>query len=266
MAHERRRHQALDRVVIEGRRQLAAHVEEVVELEDLDREPLVHALQLVIDEPALDGSGRAGGHALQERGLLVAERMAVGPRPQPQDRDRPVGLEDRAQDLEAVRLEHPGASPLLAEDHVRSPERVEVDLRGRPRREAPRRLDPVASALRAHEQRAARRGQLAHHDEEGGVEDLGARQTRVERGREVQQRDQLRHPLEQRRRAALAPEGVEGALVLEHDGGVHGQRAAGSFRLTRQQTLRRAERRNVTESMIFSIRWTPRPPVRRSLT
>ncbi len=42
--------------------------------------------------------------------------------------------------------------------------------------------------------------------------------------------------------------------------------ALGLLCLTRQQTFLRAARRNVTESMIFPIRCTPRPPVRRSFT
>ena len=267
VTHEGGRHQTVDHLVIEGRCQLTAHIEEVVQLEDLHGEALVDALELVVDEPVLDGRSRAGGHALQKCSLLVGEGTAVGPRPEAEDRNRPVGLEDRAQHLEAARLEYVGADPLPAKDHLGCHDRAEVDLRGRPGRQPTRSLDLVAAALRAYEEGPARGRHLPHHDEEGGIQDFRPRQARVQRGGEVQEGDQLRHPLQQRRGAALAAERVESALVLEHNGRVHGQRAAaGSFRFTRLQTLRRADRRKVTESMIFSIRWTPRPPVRRSLT
>ena len=65
---------------------------------------------------------------------------------------------------------------------------------------------------------------------------------------------------------APAPASTAPAPAPAADAKAEPPKAAPSLRLTRQHTFRRAERRNVTESMIFSIRCTPRPPLRRSLT
>jgi len=126
-----------------------------------------------------------------------------------------------------------------------------------PQREAARRLG-------MHEQTSPRGLHFAHDDQEGGVQDLAPAERGVESGGQVQQGDQLGHALEQRRLVTLAPELVERLLVREHDRRIHGDPVP--LRLTRQHTLRRAERRKVTESMIFSIRCTPRPPLRRCAT
>ena len=203
-------------LLVEARGQLAAHVEEVVELEDLDGEPLVHAPQLVVDEAVLDGRGRAGGHAAEEGELLVPVGRAPparGPRPR-----TAIGLPALmiGQELEAERLPDPAAPGVPPRsgtarpftEHIRAP-------RGAGR-------GPRASAVVARPRRARRAPradlQLPHHDEERGVQDLLSREPGAERRGEVEQRDQLRHPLQERRLAALAPELVERPLVVEDDG------------------------------------------------
>jgi hypothetical protein len=100
LAHHGRRHQVLDRLFVEARRQLARQVEEVAELENLHRELVVDLAQLVVDEAVLDRRGRAGGHAAQEAVLLGAVGAAARAGAQDDERDRLLALHDRAEDLD----------------------------------------------------------------------------------------------------------------------------------------------------------------------
>ena len=260
LAHHRRGHEPLDRRLVEGAGQLAADVEEVVELEDLDRERPVDLLELLVDEPVLDRDRRARGEALEEAPLFAAERRAARPRAEPEERDRPAGAPHRAdeRDAGAGRQGLAGSGLERARLVALVPDRL-----GRAGRQRARRAQPEGT-LGRDPQPAARDLQLAHHDQQRGVEDLAARERGAEGRREVQQRDELRHPLQQRGLAPLATELVERLLVLVDDRRRHGAVPAG-LRLRSEQTLCRARRRKVTESMICPMRCIPRPPVRRSL-
>src|SRR6185503_19859440 len=210
------------------------------------------------------------------------ERASVGAGTEPEDGDhargRPAGslrtlavveAHDRAQDLETERVQDLTRDALAPQSHgVRG--QVDGHAHGRARGQPARRAHVVGPVRGPYEQAPPPRLQLAHLDEQRGVEDLLPAHRRVQGGREVQERDQLGHALEERAGLPRSPEIVERALVLEDDGNFH-QRpgdssSALSLCLTRAHTLRRAERRNVTESMIFSMRCMPRPPVRRSVT
>ncbi len=110
VAHHRRGHQALDRVLVQARRQLAADVEQAVELVDLHGERAVDAAQLLVDEAVLDRRRRAGGEALEEARLLGPERPPLGPRPEPEEGDQrgpPCGPGTRGRSPPARRLPGP---------------------------------------------------------------------------------------------------------------------------------------------------------------
>ncbi len=152
VAHHRRGHEALDRLLVEARRQLAADVEQAVELVDLHGERAVDAAQLLVDEAVLDGRGRAGGEALEEARLLRPER----PAPRPAARARggrsdgpPCGSGTRARSPPArrrpapARTEHSGTSARSTTSATEA---------GRPARRAA----PVAPLAFGHVQSAAR--------------------------------------------------------------------------------------------------------------
>ena len=224
--------------------------------------------QLLVDEPVLDRRGRAGGQALQEAPLLAAE----GPLPRAAGRGRAGRSCGRPR-----RTGHTRASPACAKpgspgagvERGRRRPRGRPASAGAPGRQPARGAQPEHAGRFAvrHVEGAPRHLQLAHHDQQRRVQDLAAAEGGAERRREVEQRDQLGHALQQRGLAPLAPELVERLLVLVDDRRAHGRcpGAASGLRLTMQQTLRCDARRNVTESMIRPIRCTPRPPVRRSL-
>ena len=219
VAHDRRGHQTLDRLLVQAGRQLAPDVEQAVELVHLDGERAVDPAELLVDQPVLDGGRGAGGEALEKARLLRAEGPPLGPRPEAEERDRPARLPHRADEGEAglreSRVGRPGGERPLG--HVGPLDRLR-----RPGAESPRRAAAVAAVLPGHVERAARNLQLAHHDQERRVEDLRAAERRAEGRAEVEQRDQLRHALEEGRLAPLAPELVERLLVLEDDGRRHG--------------------------------------------
>ena len=239
--HHGRDHQPHDRVLVEARRQLAADVEQVLQLEDLHRQRLVDPAQLLVDEPVLDRRRRAGGEALQEAQLLAPERPALRPRPEPEQRDRSPAAPHGAHERE------PGArEPRLARwrDDRRGgrPPRTRAARAPRPGGLGRRAGGSVPALAVGDVERPARDLQLPHHDQQRRVQDLAAGERRAEGRREVEQRDQLGHALEQRRLAPLAPELVERLLVLVDDRRAHGRRSAcgrgSGLRLTMQHTLR----------------------------
>ena len=160
--HDGGDHQALDRLFVEARRELAADVEEVVKLEHLDREGAVDAVQLVVHQPVLDWRRRAGRQALQEAPLLAAERGALGARTQTDESDDPPGLAHRAHEGE----------PELHESGLRCPGRerpvgdlVESNVLWGPGRETTRRAKSKPPVGLPHVESSPRHLQLAHHDE-----------------------------------------------------------------------------------------------------
>ena len=148
--------------------------------------------------------------------LLGSERPLPGPGPEAEEGEgRP-----------ALRTGHTSASPAAARAPGRRGERLLLET-GPPRTSGAsagrslRRAAPVAPLALGHEERRARHLQLSHDDEERRVEDLGQADARPQGDGEVEQRDELGHPLEQRRLPPLAAELVERLLVLEDDGRAH---------------------------------------------
>ncbi len=72
MAHHGGYHESLDGLFVEAGGQLPAHVEDVLELEDLGGETVVDPPQLLVDERILDGSGSARREAAEEVELGLA--------------------------------------------------------------------------------------------------------------------------------------------------------------------------------------------------
>ena len=175
MAHDRAQEEAPDGVLVEARGQLPAQVEEIVELEDLAREPQVHVPQLGVDEAVLDGRGRAGGHAAEEGQLILpvgsASRPAVpGAGSATWRSPREMGQSDlegrRPPAARRSPLPHggpgsPAAAPAAAA--VRAPACPRT-ARGRYSPPSPRTSERSAAHL-----------ELAHHDEERRVQDLALR-------------------------------------------------------------------------------------------
>ena len=264
VAHHGRDHQALDHLLVERRRQLAADVEQVLELVHPDREVAVDAPQLLVDEPALDRRRRRGGQALEKRHVLGREGPAVAAGPEPEKGDQPAGLSDRAQQHEPRlgerRLVRAGREGLL---------RVEArpQALGHGPRQPARRPPLEARLAAAHVERTRGDVELAHHEAEHRVRNLVAARRPDEARREVVQRHELRQPRDERRLAPLAAQRLEllAAPLDDRDAHRASRRSPAPSRFTRQQTLPRAVRRNVTVSMMRPIRCTPRPPRRPSL-
>ncbi len=101
VTHQRRHDQPFDRVLVERRGELAADVEEVLELVDLHRQVPVGAPPLVVDQASLDRRRRRRRQALEVGEVLRGERGPVAARPQAEERDHPPGLHDRAHDGDA---------------------------------------------------------------------------------------------------------------------------------------------------------------------
>ena len=185
MAHQGRGHEVLDRLLVEARGELAADVEEVVELVDLHREPLVERLELVVDQAVLDRRGGAGGHAAQEgerpprsNGAPVRARRPGrarrSRRPARLRRPGSARSADPGRTRPALAASPPGRTPVRSGPRAARHARARRSAaRARPQLEGP-------SAARTSRQ-PARRLQLAHHDEQRGVEDLVAAHGRAQR-------------------------------------------------------------------------------------
>ena len=206
VAHHGRDHQALDHVLVERRRQLAADVEQVLELVHPDRQVAVDAPQLFVDQPALDRRRRGRGEALEKRDVLGREGAPVAARPEPEESDRPARLSDRAQqDEPRVRergLVRPGREGFLGVEARPQP-------LGHGPRQAARRPPLEARFAAAHVEHTRGDVELAHHEAEHRVRDLVAARRPDEAGREVVQRHELRQPRDERRLAPLAAQRLE---------------------------------------------------------
>ena len=228
---------------------------------------LVDPAQLLVDEAVLDGRRRAGGDA------LAGSPSPRGPNGRPSARGpsprsaivRPA-LRHRADEGEARRPRGarpgPGANgPLGTSASRRSTSR-------RPGGEAARRPQrgsrPPRRARRARRARPAARPSRSAAPRRGSPPPVSAEPRVVVRSRSEISSD-IRFS-----RGGSRPSRRNSSSACWYwktTGRRHGAGPASraGLRLTRQQTLRRAARRNVTESMICPIRCTPRPPVRRSL-
>ena len=119
----------------------------------------------------------------RKRGLLAAEGAPVRARAEAEDGDHardgpPRGLGPWPSWKRTIghRTSRPSAARHVTATPPRRPRRprrsVDGHARGRARGQPARGAHVVGAVLRAHEQAPARRLQLAHHDEERGVEDL----------------------------------------------------------------------------------------------
>jgi hypothetical protein len=225
LAHQGAGQQAGDGLLVQARRQLAADVKEALKLKDLHRQPPVHPLELFMDEPVLNRGRGTGCDAAQKGQLSAAELAPLRPGAQPQHRHRASAPSDRAQKLDAQGVEHLAAVARAREQDVGFGHRARRNLAGRSVHQSPAGPHHVVPAARTDQNAATAALQLAHDDQQRGVQNLLAGQAGAQGGREVQERDQLGHPLQE---GPLGPgratEFLEGPLILEHDRCFHGAR------------------------------------------
>ena len=226
--------------------------------------------QLLVHEPVLDGRGRAGGHAAQEADLLVGVGLLPGPGPE----------QEQGQ---------PRASPRVTGTAPRG-RRRQGARRSRPRRGGPGlRAGARAGAGRAGPQtpRTAR-GKvrpvgLAHEEGARAMTcsspiTMSSAASRISSADSSEPRVVVRSSSEissdiRFRRGPSRPSRRNSSRACWYWKTTGVDKAGPEVTSWRDflalheaaDVLLRPARRNVTESMILPIRWTPRPPVRRSL-